>query len=388
MTATLLEFAQPGAASAALLFLILAYPILRAIYNIYFHPLRNIPGPKLWAATRLPYIWALLRGTIVHDIQKLHRKYGPILRVGPDELTFTNPSVWNDILQAQPGKPEFLKDPTWWSRQPDQADSFITTVDPEQHARMRKALSPGFTTRGLRAQETHIQRYVNLLVKRLSDIINSSTDKCPPSGPGAEIDIGPWFNFATFDIFGDLAFGESFDCLQNSQYHPWVDILFSAAPKASSWIASARYYPWLYSLLFRGSCRDGYQMLVGWLRESDYRERRGCRSKLIPFSIGSRACIGQHLVWAEMRLILTKLLRAFDFEEVEGKRLAWESLRTFLLVEKKPVSYQYNLPCSYQDGILVLSYKIGANATCKGQQLCKLHPALLSLQLNSGEEIR
>jgi cytochrome P450 len=56
-----------------------------------------------------------------------------------------------------------------------------------------------------------------------------------------------------------------------------------------------------------------------------------------PFSIGPRSCMGQHLAWAEMRLILSKMLFTFDFEAVEGKTLQWEDLRTFLLVEKKPI---------------------------------------------------
>lgn len=47
--------------------------------------------------------------------------------------------------------------------------------------------------------------------------------------------------------------------------------------------------------------------------------------------------MGIHLAWAEMRLILAKLLLVFDVEAVQGKRLRWEDLRTFLLVEKRPL---------------------------------------------------
>jgi cytochrome P450 len=56
-----------------------------------------------------------------------------------------------------------------------------------------------------------------------------------------------------------------------------------------------------------------------------------------PFSVGPRSCMGQHLAWAEMRLILSKLLFRFDLEAVEGKGFPWEDLRTFLLVEKRPI---------------------------------------------------
>ncbi|KAG6354687.1 hypothetical protein INS49_004705 [Diaporthe citri] len=37
-----------------------------------------------------------------------------------------------------------------------------------------------------------------------------------------------WYNWCTFDIISDLAFGEPFGCLQNSAYHRWVAAIFGA----------------------------------------------------------------------------------------------------------------------------------------------------------------
>jgi hypothetical protein len=33
-------------------------------------------------------------------------------------------------------------------------------------------------------------------------------------------------NFTTFDIIGDLAFGEPFGCLKNEKFHDWVALIF------------------------------------------------------------------------------------------------------------------------------------------------------------------
>lgn len=33
---------------------------------------------------------------------------------------------------------------------------------------------------------------------------------------------------ARFDIIGDLSFGEPFDCLRDSHYHPWIKIIFQS----------------------------------------------------------------------------------------------------------------------------------------------------------------
>jgi len=41
------------------------------------------------------------------------------------------------------------------------------------------------------------------------------------------VDISAWLNFATFDMIGDLTFGEPFNCLRDSCFHPWIHFLFS-----------------------------------------------------------------------------------------------------------------------------------------------------------------
>jgi cytochrome P450 len=56
------------------------------------------------------------------------------------------------------------------------------------------------------------------------------------------LDMVSWYNFTTFDIIGDLAFGEPFDCLKNSTYHQWVHILFSHM-KMSAYANVARRLP-------------------------------------------------------------------------------------------------------------------------------------------------
>jgi cytochrome P450 len=172
----------------------------------------------------------------------LHRKYGPVVRIAPNEVTFASREAWGDIHHPRPNHQPFLKDPLWWSSQPGHPNSIINAIDPEVHSRIRKALAPGFTPRALRSQEPFIQRYVNLLVERLKDQ--------SPSDLSFEIDISPWFNYTTFDIFGDLGFGESFECLEKSTYHPWIALLFNSV-KAAGFIVSARFYPWVEFMLMK-----------------------------------------------------------------------------------------------------------------------------------------
>jgi hypothetical protein len=45
------------------------------------------------------------------------------------------------------------------------------------------------------------------------------------SKQGHPVDLRLWYNYFTFDLLGDFAFGESFDCMNSSTCHQWVDFV-------------------------------------------------------------------------------------------------------------------------------------------------------------------
>jgi len=47
-------------------------------YRLYFHPLRNVPGPRLAAVTRLYLLYynAVQNGVLYLEIERLHKVYG------------------------------------------------------------------------------------------------------------------------------------------------------------------------------------------------------------------------------------------------------------------------------------------------------------------------
>ena len=54
------------------------YCVCKCLYNIYFHPLSKIPGPKLAVMGSLYefYYDVVKDGTYLWEIEKMHRKYG------------------------------------------------------------------------------------------------------------------------------------------------------------------------------------------------------------------------------------------------------------------------------------------------------------------------
>lgn len=123
---------------------------------------------------------------------------GPVVRISPSELSFNTAQSWKDIYGQRKGHATFIKGPFYdGGNFADQAHSIVSERDPAKHAVMRKNLSSAFSDRSLREQEYLINKHINAFITRISTV------------PGA-VDLTNWFNLLTFDIIGDLAFGQSF----------------------------------------------------------------------------------------------------------------------------------------------------------------------------------
>ncbi|KAH0404849.1 hypothetical protein KCU89_g709, partial [Aureobasidium melanogenum] len=83
---------------------------------------------------------------------------------------------------------------------------------------MRRLMSNGFSMKAMQEQQPLIMGHIDLLVQRLHE-------KC--EGGKSCIDLRDWYNYATFDIIGELAFGEPFGCLRESAMHPWIALICS-----------------------------------------------------------------------------------------------------------------------------------------------------------------
>ena len=58
-----------------------------------------------------------------------------------------------------------------------------------------------------------------------------------------------------------------------------------------------------------------------------------------PFHLGRHSCIGQSLAYAEMRLIIARLIYAFNIRLADPKDiLDWGTQKTFLMWEKEPLT--------------------------------------------------
>lgn len=123
---------------------LLGWILLTIIYNLFFHPLRNIPGPLLHRASIIPWSIQILRGTQMFETQKMHDRYGPIVRLSPTHVAFTDPRAWKGIYGSlvghKSGMTELPKSPAFVQALDDTVTQIIN-AGPEEHTKTRRALA-------------------------------------------------------------------------------------------------------------------------------------------------------------------------------------------------------------------------------------------------------
>jgi cytochrome P450 len=153
------------------------------IYRLFFHPLAKVPGPKLLAASSLPAgIRHNIFGRWYKDARALHQKYGPIFRLGPNEIAVEGDPGWEDVFGfRKSGKDEFARDVEFFNMTPDGAvESSIFLTDRAGHSRQRRILSHAFSQTAMYEQEPLIKNYVDLFISRMSEFAEADTaaDMC------------------------------------------------------------------------------------------------------------------------------------------------------------------------------------------------------------------
>ncbi|KAI9372838.1 cytochrome P450 [Aspergillus egyptiacus] len=131
--------------------------IVRSIYRLYLDPLHHIPGPKLAAITHLYefYFDVIQDGMFIWEIERMHRQYGPIVRINPREVHIKDPYFYDELYapagglrNKDPKSVEIFSSP----------GSTVATVDHHTHRMRRKLLNSFFSRRSIERIEPVIRK--------------------------------------------------------------------------------------------------------------------------------------------------------------------------------------------------------------------------------------
>ncbi|KAH7915810.1 cytochrome P450 [Hygrophoropsis aurantiaca] len=239
-------FEHMSAQQAALI----AYPLfivtLLTSISIYraspWHPLAEYPGPFLCKLTQFWNVWVMWGGKQHVYRLWMHEKYGPIVRIGPNELSIVDKELMPSILGPQ-GMP----------KGPLNADKRLTPAsekhkddyslqgcrDSQRHAKLRKAWSKAFTN-------SPMKDYEELMLQRALQLIETLDKFCRDSPDGyGHVDISKWINFFSYDFMGDLIFGGGFELMRDGD----KDGLWHSMETAIIYPAMCQHIPWFSPIL-------------------------------------------------------------------------------------------------------------------------------------------
>ena len=71
------------------------------VYRTFFHPLRHFPGPRSLRFSKFGHAFLSRKLDNHHQMDRLHRKYGDIVRTGPNELSLFSAEAYVALHGAQ-----------------------------------------------------------------------------------------------------------------------------------------------------------------------------------------------------------------------------------------------------------------------------------------------
>jgi len=175
--------------------------VVQGIRRVWFHPLSKYPGPRLAALTLWwqCYYDVFLNGggQLLAQLKPLHEKYGPVVRIGPNHLHFSEPSAYHDIYCQGS---TFHKDPNFYKLFFIDESSF-GSVDRRLAKTRRDALLPFFSRRALTKLESAIQEKVDHLIDELKTYDNEP------------VNMHMAYRSATLDIIMEYLFARCYDAI-------------------------------------------------------------------------------------------------------------------------------------------------------------------------------
>ncbi|KAJ2996575.1 hypothetical protein NUW58_g937 [Xylaria curta] len=145
----------------------LLYAVCISIYRLFFHPLRRVPGPKLAALTKWveTYYECFKQpgGQFMWEYQKWHDKYGPIVRIAPNEVHIQDIRFY-DTLYSNTRHSNKLKH---LEHRFNNKLSGFATAEHHVHRTRRAAINPFFSKRTIARHSPNIQNLMDQLCERV-----------------------------------------------------------------------------------------------------------------------------------------------------------------------------------------------------------------------------
>lgn len=205
-------------------------------------PLRAIPGPKAYAATRWRLAWDDYRGARTRVIHSLHKQHGSAVRIGPGEVSFSSLSALRTIYGAGSGfeRTDFYRMFDVYGRQ-----NLFTFAGAKKHGERKKVLAHAYAKSVVLADGSVAKPLIENNVRRFLELIEREKEAT------SEIfDSLHWFSLDSITgfLYGDQHGGTR--ALRGDRAdRAMLDDIRDPARRKLTWFAFhlKSYTKWLYS---------------------------------------------------------------------------------------------------------------------------------------------
>ncbi|KAK3700186.1 hypothetical protein LTR37_016065 [Vermiconidia calcicola] len=209
--------------------------LVQVLRDTFFSSLKRVPGPWWSSITGVPRSLAIVGKRQVHFYHDLHQRYGPFVRIAPDEIIVSDVSAFKEIHRI--GTP-FVKSDMYKNLRPSEPGTgpmtLFSETTPSLHAKRRKLLARGFSQTYLR------QDWEPIVQENVTRAVQSMKTECAKNG---EVDILRWWMFMALDIISILMFGESSNALASGKKPAWLESLETTNAIGAIW--------WHFPLLYK-----------------------------------------------------------------------------------------------------------------------------------------
>ncbi|KAF4962746.1 hypothetical protein FSARC_9194 [Fusarium sarcochroum] len=180
--------------------LILSAISLNAIFDYYRGPLSSFPGPWYTRFTGIPLFYARARGTSREHLRHIHKRYGPVVRVGPKEVSVNSVDGYYKVHGVGS---HCLKAPVFDKIRFSHSPMLFTARNPQFHAQRKRVLGRSFAAVKVE-QETKIRRLAKLAVSKIKT-----------EAKHGKADVYKWWRCLAVDVISGMAYGKPFDLLES-----------------------------------------------------------------------------------------------------------------------------------------------------------------------------
>ncbi|CZR37926.1 uncharacterized protein FPRO_06883 [Fusarium proliferatum ET1] len=174
--------------------------VLRATFNYYCGPLSRLPGPWYTHFTGLPLLYTRAVGTSRQHLRHLHKAHGPVVRVGPKEVSINSVDGYYKVHGVGS---HCLKAPVFDHIRFSHSSMLFTMRDPRIHSERKRIIGRGFASIK-EEQEVKIQGLASQAVAN----IKNEAEK-------GQTDVYKWWRCLAVDVVSEMSFGKSFNLLRS-----------------------------------------------------------------------------------------------------------------------------------------------------------------------------